>query len=69
MRVPMWILTEARPFNWFVCAAGCCLIVTYVVPVAVLLLSKDADRKEAAKYILDRHPLARTRLRNDHKQS
>lgn len=63
----MWILSETRPFGWFVCAVGCCLIVTFTVTVAVLLISGNADRKEAAKYILDRHPLARTR--DDHKKS
>lgn len=57
----MWILAGARPVDWFVCAVGCCLIVTFTVTVAVLLVSGNADRKEAAKYILDRHPLARAR--------
>jgi hypothetical protein len=55
----MWLLAELRPFGWLCCVAACCLLATFVVPIAVLLLSADKDRKEAAKEILDRHPLTR----------
>jgi hypothetical protein len=59
----MWILADARPFGWLCCVAVCCLLATFVAPVAVLLLSKDKDRRDAAIAVLDRHPLARVRFR------
>jgi len=31
----MWALAETRPADWFVCAVGCCLIVTFTVTEAV----------------------------------
>jgi hypothetical protein len=57
----MWLLTEARPFDWLCCVVVCGLLATFIAPVAVLLFSNDKDQREAAKEVLDRHPLARIR--------
>lgn len=57
----MWLLAEARPFGWLCCVVICGLLATFIAPVVVLLCSNDSNRREAAKEVLDRHPLARVR--------
>jgi hypothetical protein len=59
--VPVWVLSLARPFGWLVSAIVCSLLVTYLASVAVLFLSKDPDRREAAETVLRWHPLAMSR--------
>ena len=58
----MWILAYIRPLGWLCCVVVCCLLATFVAPVVVLLLSTDDGRRDAAKAVLDRHPLARIRF-------
>jgi hypothetical protein len=59
----MWVLAAARPFGWLCCVVVICLLATYIAAVTVMLLTKDSDRRKAAKSVLDRHPLTHFRYR------
>lgn len=61
----MWVLADARPFEWLCCVVVLCLLATYVAAVTVLLLTSDRNKREAAKAVLDRHPLIHFRDRRN----